>query len=428
MKRIAVVAALIAVCFTMSIPISAVDAPVFMTEKGLIESPPRIGTMSGPQYFAPNYIVIHNSASFPYDGFDNADMWAGYRRYHMQNVHPGVWWDENTWAWHQDSAGNWYSYPAQEGFPDGLTYPGQKGINDIDYTWGVPTSAGIDPNKTAEENILTGRDPRTVGWHAGGFVPYTETDVNAVSWGVCFVGDFDLRAPDDKQYQLGVQWVSQLMLDNQIPFDHLFPHYWIREWQYGYRLTSCPGQYFPWQRFFNDVRLNVGGFWDLSYSDWEWAAVQKLSATRIVTGFQNQYLYPDAMLTRAEFCNLIWKSVGSPTGFTTLPGFTDVSDSWAYDAILWCKLSGIIRGYSNSSFRPNMPLTRAELCAMIYRWKLLLPAIAEFSDVPITHWAVGEIGACQVKGYIKGYEDGTFKPDNFIKRAEAFQAFANVIP
>lgn len=361
-------------------------------------SPPMIGTKSGPYFFHPTAIVIHNSGSFPYSSYDSADMWAGYRRYHMETVHPGVY-PEWTGV-----------YVAQQGYPDGLTYPDQTGINDIDYTWGIPVGADIAQGM----GVLAGRDPKTLGWHAGGALPGMP-EINTYSWGICFVGNFDLQPPDAAQYALGVQFVSQTMIDNKIRFDQLFGHKEIRG------TTSCPGYYFPLAQFKEDVRMQIGGFYDVSYDAWYWSAVRTLTASGIVTGFADKNLYPDAMMTRAEFVNMLWKEAGSPTKVSS--SFMDTSISWAYVPISWASSNNLVSGYPDGTFRPNQPITRAEVAAIIGRWKNVTTSIPEWSDAQ-SSWASGWIGGCALAGYILGYPDGTFKPNDYITRAEDFSILA----
>ena len=100
--------------------------------------------------------------------------------------------------------------------------------------------------------------------------------------------------------------------------------------------------------------------------------------------------------------------------------FTDVSESdWYYNAIAFMENAGVIKGYEDGSFRPNNYITRAEFAAIASRYDRL-DDINEniFSDVTSLHWAFMMINSASKKGWVTGYEDGTFKPDSFIKRSE----------
>jgi hypothetical protein len=399
-KFLGVLVALFCLLSFASLPASAYVAIVPIEYSG----PPMIGPHAGPVFFTPRAIVVHHSGDANVTAANATWQWAGYRRFHMETVHPGVY---PEWTG---------IYIAQEGYPDGLSWPNQYGTNDIDYHGGVAPGGAYFP----------GRDLRTVGWGAGGNLPGMP-EINTYALHLCFMGNFNDHAPDAEQYKTGVAKAAEWMIQFNILFDQLYYHYEIRYLNGEGRGTDCPGYSFPEAQFREDVRLAVAGFYDLSYNDWEWTAVQQLTSARIVTGFANHYLYPDAMLTRAEAVNLLWKLSGSPTGSAAIPGLTDISDSWAFEAIRWAKLNGIVNGYPDSTFRPNAPLSRAEMCTIISRWKSLPLIISDFPDVSLNYWASEEIGACQTKGYVNGYEDGKFRPDNGITRAEAFSLIARAI-
>jgi hypothetical protein len=80
---------------------------------------------------------------------------------------------------------------------------------------------------------------------------------------------------------------------------------------------------------------------------------------------------------------------------------------------------GIIKGYPDGSFRPEAPITRAEFASIATRFDSLVTGKPNiFSDVPETHWARECISFAAAKGWIGDCPDGTFKPQNYITRAE----------
>lgn len=82
---------------------------------------------------------------------------------------------------------------------------------------------------------------------------------------------------------------------------------------------------------------------------------------------------------------------------------------------------GIIEGYPDGTFRPDALVKRSELVTMLVRLKKLTlykPSISTFKDVATNNWAYGYIMAIQKNGLMKGYPDGTFKPDANVTRAE----------
>ena len=99
--------------------------------------------------------------------------------------------------------------------------------------------------------------------------------------------------------------------------------------------------------------------------------------------------------------------------------FSDVTSAhWAANYIGYMEQFGIVRGYSDGTFRPNAPITRAEFAAICCRFEQLTDGAATFTDVPASHWAAKSIAYAAKRGWVTGYADGTFKPGNNITRAE----------
>ncbi len=393
-----VVAVLLTAIFTFA-PVPSRTIPIMPTECG---EPTLIASQSDDgSFFTPRAIVIHHSGSWPWDGYDNWDMWAGYRRYHMETVHPGVWPQEIG------------KLVAQEGYPDGLTWPDRLGRNDIDYHWGVGTNGEIIP----------GRDEREVGWHAGGRLP-GKPEINTYALGVCFIGNFCETAPTEIQYQAGVKLVAELALKYKINFQEIWGHWEIRYLAGEGISTSCPGRYFPLEKFKEDVRMLIAGFYDISYQHWAFPSVLKLCQLGIVRGFENKTLHPSGMITRAEFIYSLWKIAGAPPS-TYYP--SDTIEHWARDAISWGYRYKFIAGYPDGTFRPDRPITRAETAKIVsgYLSRPPVPACS-FVDVNIFHWAAGYIYS--VRDLLQGYPDGTFRPDNQTTRAEAFVILGGLLP
>jgi len=101
--------------------------------------------------------------------------------------------------------------------------------------------------------------------------------------------------------------------------------------------------------------------------------------------------------------------------------FPDVkSDRWSVMDIEYMAASGIVEGYLDGTFRPERKLTRAEFAALVCRFAKLNAADDEltFPDIDESHWAYDEVQALCASGLVQGYEDGTFRPENEISRAE----------
>jgi S-layer homology domain len=123
--------------------------------------------------------------------------------------------------------------------------------------------------------------------------------------------------------------------------------------------------------------------------------------------------------------------------------FTDVpEDFWASSDIKELAQQDIVRGYPSNGFRPNQPITRAELAAMLEaafnrnptpRFVRSVQAVFDpkttvltggFSDIPADYWAASAIADAKAAGFFNGYPDGKFRPDRPISRANTLAAIA----
>ena len=100
--------------------------------------------------------------------------------------------------------------------------------------------------------------------------------------------------------------------------------------------------------------------------------------------------------------------------------FSDVGDeAWYAVNVGYAAQKEIVKGYEDGSFRPNNPISRAECVVLLSRLIEVPAGSSAFSDVPETHWAYSAISAGASAGWLAGYPDGTFRPDQNITRLEA---------
>ena len=100
--------------------------------------------------------------------------------------------------------------------------------------------------------------------------------------------------------------------------------------------------------------------------------------------------------------------------------FSDVAgDSWYASYVGFAQKYNIVGGYEDGTFRPDQPVTRAELMKILAAYFPGETGSASFTDVPETHWAYQAVAFGAGKGFVAGYEDGTFRPDQPVTRAEA---------
>lgn len=140
-----------------------------------------------------------------------------------------------------------------------------------------------------------------------------------------------------------------------------------------------------------------------------------------IDGYDDGTFRADNGITRAEAATIFTKAFGSDfDGSKSYPStFLDVSSgAWYANAIGYMQKSGIIEGYEDGTFRPNDMIKRSEFVSIIAKMKKLSPeGKPSFIDIS-GHWAEKEIGSVAAKGWVKGYEDGTFRPEKNMTRAE----------
>ena len=101
------------------------------------------------------------------------------------------------------------------------------------------------------------------------------------------------------------------------------------------------------------------------------------------------------------------------------PIYTDVADHWAMNSIEFLNTEGLIKGYDNGTFKPDNPITRAEAATIIAReLNLTMSQNPSFIDVASNHYAYKEIAAVAEKGIIIGRNQGQFVPEGQLTRAE----------
>ena len=151
------------------------------------------------------------------------------------------------------------------------------------------------------------------------------------------------------------------------------------------------------------------------------ATLNKTDHFAFLKGYPGGGFAPGKNMSRAEvttmFARLLTEQMEANKSYPA--SFSDVTSAhWAANYIGYMEQFGIVRGYSNGTFRPNAPITRAEFAAICCRFEQLTDGAAAFTDVPASHWAAKSIAYAATRGWVTGYADGTFKPGNNITRAE----------
>lgn len=150
-----------------------------------------------------------------------------------------------------------------------------------------------------------------------------------------------------------------------------------------------------------------------------------------IIGRNDGLVHPEAPITRAEVTTIFFRLLDPAvrdSNLSTSNTFSDVNTNlWCNTAISTMTKLGIVHGRTATAFDPNAFITRAEFAAIAARFdKSSVNQMANFSDIN-GHWAALEISKAAANGWVNGYSDGTFKPNQNITRAEAMALINRVL-
>lgn len=150
-----------------------------------------------------------------------------------------------------------------------------------------------------------------------------------------------------------------------------------------------------------------------------------------VFGFADGTVKPNNSISRAETATMLYRLLTDERRdaiHTTTNPFTDVSvNAWYNEPVSTMANGKYIMGYTDGTFGGQNEISRAEFVAMLTRFVDVKKGSFSFTDVPKTHWAYDCIATATQAGWIKGYTDGTFKPNQSITRAEAMSIINRVL-
>ncbi|MNN23522.1 Endo-1,4-beta-xylanase A precursor [compost metagenome] len=177
--------------------------------------------------------------------------------------------------------------------------------------------------------------------------------------------------------------------------------------------------------------LPVAAFTDIA-GHWAENAIRNAAGKGLVNGYLDGTFKPNGSISRAEFTVMLAKAFDLKGTGSTL-SFADEAKigAWAKEAVVQAVEAGIVSGYEDGSFRPNERITRAEMTAMIARaLKLTLNAEATTSfadDAAIPKWAKSAVEAIHQLGIVNGRGDGKFVPNETATRAEAITILVKLL-
>ncbi|NIK79390.1 subtilisin family serine protease [Paenibacillus castaneae] len=166
----------------------------------------------------------------------------------------------------------------------------------------------------------------------------------------------------------------------------------------------------------------VGGFRDIR-NHWAESEIVDLSERGIINGTGANRFEPKRPITRAEAVAMVvnaYKPIPKNTAQTKR--FKDVSaNHWASDAITKAVQQGWIKGFPDNTFKPDQPITRVEMALIIGGANGVqpkLPLVDPFGDVAKTDWSAPMLSVMKQNGQIKGEQSNLYKPKQQASRAE----------
>lgn len=179
----------------------------------------------------------------------------------------------------------------------------------------------------------------------------------------------------------------------------------------------------------------AGNTFDDAKGGWYKSAVDFAQASELMVGMGGNRFAPDTETTRAMVIQVLYAFAGKPSVEGMDCPLTDVApDAWYADAVTWGYNLGVTSGYEDNTFRPDTVISRQELAVMIYGMlfgdeSILIEddiklALGTFKDGDqIASWAREAVAVCRISGLMVGNEDGCFRPDAGLTRAELAQVF-----
>lgn len=174
------------------------------------------------------------------------------------------------------------------------------------------------------------------------------------------------------------------------------------------------------------LKITADGYKEFTYEK-EVKDIKEIKTfNQYVVGYPDGTFGPERNITRAEAVAMFTRLVRGKVETTSrTTRYSDANNQWYSDALNYATDKGYISGYTDGRFNPNANMTREEFAQMISKYvsenvkKVEDNTLISFKDVSDKNWSKSAIQDALERGIIKGYEDGTFKGDRDITRAEA---------
>ena len=168
-------------------------------------------------------------------------------------------------------------------------------------------------------------------------------------------------------------------------------------------------------------------FIDVDRDDWFYGDVEYVAKNGLFYGTSETTFSPDMPMTRGMLVTVLWRMIGEPEP-STLNSFEDVESGMYYEkAIAWAAEKDVVLGYGNGMFGPNDSMTREQMVTVMHRYAGL-PAPSQknlqFVDAgKISFWAYDAVAWATGTGIVNGKPGGLFDPQGGATRAEVAAVF-----
>ncbi len=163
------------------------------------------------------------------------------------------------------------------------------------------------------------------------------------------------------------------------------------------------------------------GFSDVGAGSTFDAPISWMACQGLTMGYQDGSFQPGRDISRAETASFIHRLVDPAFTPPTRSPFPDVDRGAHYTPITWMSARGIVRGYADGSFRPDRPISRGEMAKILFATaapRYTAPSVSPFKDVSTTDPHYRYAAWVADVGASVGYRDGTYRPDQHITRGE----------
>lgn len=182
---------------------------------------------------------------------------------------------------------------------------------------------------------------------------------------------------------------------------------------------------------------NAGRFQDVPQNAWYAGAVERVCASGLMNGTSATAFSPGGTVTRGQIAAILHRMAGKPQA----PGFSfsDVPASAYYgEAVAWAALRGVVEGFHDGTFRPDLPVSRQQLAAILWRYAKLEGAdsgdrasLRGWLDAgEVSEYAQEAMGWALAEGILQGTKDGSLRPQGRAARGQAavlLERFQNLL-